>query len=93
MKLKFKLIVLVLIAYNSFAQDRNPIVEGWYADPEAIVFNSTYWIYPTYSDIYDKQVFLDAFSSTDLVHWKNINVLLTQQLLNGLKGLCGLHQL
>jgi len=61
MKLKFKLIVLVLIAYNSFAQDRNPIVEGWYADPEAIVFNSTYWIYPTYSDIYDKQVFLDAF--------------------------------
>jgi len=70
MKLKFKLIVLVLIAYNSFAQDRNPIVEGWYADPEAIVFNSTYWIYPTYSDIYDKQVFLDAFSSTDLVHWK-----------------------
>src|SRR5690606_37407037 len=43
---------------------------GWYADPEAVVFNNTYWVYPTYSAPYEKQVFMDAFSSTDLVNWK-----------------------
>ncbi|MBS1610631.1 MAG: glycoside hydrolase family 43 protein, partial [Bacteroidetes bacterium] len=29
----------------------------------------TYWIYPTYSAKYDQQVFFDAFSSRDLIHW------------------------
>jgi len=48
----------------------NPILKGWYADPEATIFNKTYWIYPTYSDAYDKQVFFDAFSSADLIHWQ-----------------------
>jgi beta-xylosidase len=47
----------------------NPIVQGWYADPEGIIFNKTYWVYPTYSDKYEKQVFMDAFSSPDLVTW------------------------
>ena len=47
----------------------NPIVEGWYADPEGIVFGDRYWIYPTYSAAYEDQVFFDAFSSPDLVHW------------------------
>ncbi len=28
----------------------NPVFEGWYADPEGIVFGDEYWIYPTYSD-------------------------------------------
>ena len=48
----------------------NPLFEGWYADPEVVVFGNEYWIYPTWSDDYDKQVFFDAFSSTDLVHWQ-----------------------
>jgi hypothetical protein len=30
----------------------NPVIEGWYADPEAIVYGNEYWIYPTYSDDY-----------------------------------------
>ena len=47
----------------------NPIFQGWYADPEAAVLNRQYWIYPTYSAAYNNQVFFDAFSSTDLVHW------------------------
>ena len=47
----------------------NPIVKGWYADPEAKIFGKTYWVYPTYSAPYNEQVFMDAFSSTDLVHW------------------------
>ncbi|SKC84170.1 glycoside hydrolase family 43 protein [Ohtaekwangia koreensis] len=47
----------------------NPVFEGWYADPEAVIFGKEYWIYPTYSARYEKQVFFDAFSSRDLVHW------------------------
>ena len=47
----------------------NPIFEGWYADPEARIFGKTCWIFPTFSAKYEQQVFLDAFSSTDLVQW------------------------
>src|ERR1700759_1916122 len=47
----------------------NPIFKGWYADPEAKVFGKTYWVYPTYSAKYKEQVFMDAYSSDDLVHW------------------------
>jgi beta-xylosidase len=48
----------------------NPILPGWYADPEIHIFANEYWIYPTYSAPYDKQVFMDAFSSKDLIVWK-----------------------
>jgi beta-xylosidase len=47
----------------------NPLFPGWYADPEGAVFNKQYWIYPTFSAPYNKQVFLDAFSSPDLITW------------------------
>jgi hypothetical protein len=30
----------------------NPVFEGWYADPEAVIYGDEYWIYPTYSDDY-----------------------------------------
>ena len=48
----------------------NPIFEGWYADPEGVVFGDRYWIYPTYSAPFDEQTFFDCFSSKDLVHWE-----------------------
>lgn len=47
----------------------NPVFEGWYADPEGVIFNNQYWIFPTYSAPYNQQVFMDAFSSPDLVNW------------------------
>ena len=47
----------------------NPVIDGWYADPEVAVFGDTYWIYPTFSAPYDEQLHFDAFSSPDLVHW------------------------
>jgi beta-xylosidase len=47
----------------------NPILQGWYADPEARIFEGEYWIYPTFSAPYEQQTFLDAFSSSDLVTW------------------------
>lgn len=54
----------------------NPIFEGWYADPEGIVFGDEYWIYPTFSAGYTEQLYFDAFSSKDLVTWeKHANIL------------------
>jgi beta-xylosidase len=47
----------------------NPVFQGWYADPEGAIFNKRYWIYPTFSAPYNEQVFFDAFSSEDLIHW------------------------
>lgn len=47
----------------------NPLFPGWYADPEGVVFNNEYWIYLTYSAPFDQQLFMDAFSSKDLVNW------------------------
>ena len=48
----------------------NPVIEGWYADPEGIIYGDTYWIFPTYSDLYEKQTHFDCFSSKDLVTWE-----------------------
>ena len=75
-----KTLVFFLLTFSSvlvFAQGQgkdgqkhnNPVFEGWYADPEGIVFDNKYWIYPTYSSLYEEQVFFDAFSSPDLVNW------------------------
>jgi len=47
----------------------NPVISGWYADPEARIFEGEYWIFPTYSAVYNDQLFFDAFSSRDLVTW------------------------
>jgi hypothetical protein len=67
------LAAIITPAKRALAQDKktsgNPVVEGWYADPEAKIFNKQYWLYPTYSAKYNEQVFMDAFSSPDLVHW------------------------
>ena len=69
------LISLSLFSVKTFAQKRagnnhNPVFEGWYADPEGIVFGDEYWIYPTYSAPFNKQVFMDCFSSKDMVTWE-----------------------
>ncbi|MDI9400530.1 MAG: glycoside hydrolase family 43 protein [Verrucomicrobiota bacterium] len=57
----------------------NPIFPGWYADPEAIIYGDTYWIYPTYSAPFDEQTFFDCFSSKDLVTWTKHEKLITNQ--------------
>ena len=65
-------LALCALVAGVLAQPRtsgNPILPGWYADPEAHVFEGQYWIYPTYSAPYDEQTFMDAFSSRDLITW------------------------
>ena len=51
-------------------KSRNPIFEGWYADPEGVIWGKEYWIYPTYSAKFEEQTYMDAFSSKDLVTWE-----------------------
>lgn len=84
--ISFSLFVIGVIIFNSCIESskqpdmsnnsstnsssRNPITEDWYADPEGAVFGDTYWIFPTTSTVYEKQVGFDAFSSKDLRHWK-----------------------
>lgn len=68
--------LIVLAACNQKKQEPavvqmsgNPVFEGWYADPEGIIYGDTYWIFPTWSDLYENQIFFDCFSSKDLVNW------------------------
>ncbi len=71
----FLILYLFLVTISLSAQPTdtakagNPVFPGWYADPEGTIFENKYWIYPTYSAPYGKQVFLDAFSSPDLIQW------------------------
>jgi beta-xylosidase len=59
----------------------NPIFDGWYADPEGIVFGDEYWIYPTFSAAFEEQLHFDAFSSKDLVSWeKHENILSNKEI-------------
>lgn len=76
MKKLFMAVLLLSVVSSADAQTKkskpysgNPVFKGWYADPEGIVFDKKYWIYPTFSAAYEKQVFFDAFSSPDLVNW------------------------
>jgi beta-xylosidase len=68
MKYVFALLLLTLSAGKITAQ-HNPVIEGYYADPEGIQYGNTYWIFPTYSAKYKDQIFMDAFSSKDLKTW------------------------
>lgn len=75
-KLLLTIVILFAFVHLTVAQNRkvntsgNPVFPGWYADPECAVLNGAFWIFPTWSAPYDEQVFLDAFSSPDLVNWK-----------------------
>ena len=68
MKYLFALLAVTLFTYEVHAQ-QNPVINGYYADPEGIKYGNTYWIFPTYSAKYKEQVFMDAFSSKDLKTW------------------------
>ena len=69
-KKTFFICFYLLFGWSGISAQQNPIFPGWYADPEGIVYDNTYWIFPTYSAPYEQQVFFDAFSSKDLVNWK-----------------------
>lgn len=65
----FILLFTALHPVQAQQKSGNPVFPGNYADPEGVIFDSTYWIYPTFSAPYNDQVFMDAFSSPDLIQW------------------------
>lgn len=67
--------VVVAIAMNA----ANPVFPGWYADPEAVIYGDTYWVFPTSSLPFEEQTYLDAFSSKDLKTWKKHPRVLTNK--------------
>ena len=52
---------------------RNPIDEGWYADPEARFYEGKYIIYVTHSLPFDDQHNHSCFVSEDLTKWERID--------------------
>ena len=62
-------LVALLFAGCTAKRAGNPIFEGWYADPEGVIFGDTYWVYPTWSKPFKEQLHFDCFSSKDLVTW------------------------
>jgi arabinoxylan arabinofuranohydrolase len=65
--------------WNVIAQENhNPVLEGYFADPDVLYSEKTkkYYIYPT-SDGFDgwSGTYFKAFSSTDLVSWKDEGVI------------------
>ncbi len=64
-------IALLTVGACCFAQQKkvashkaasgNPVFQGWYADPEGIIYDDTYWIFPTWSDLYENQTFFRLF--------------------------------
>jgi beta-xylosidase len=75
-KLLVSSVIFLVVLFSATGQNKNvrtsgnPLFPGWYADPECVVLNNTFWIFPTFSAKYNEQVFLDAFSSNDLITWK-----------------------
>lgn len=99
MKKIFPLLLLTAMLHPAAVQAKkaktwqNPILPGFYADPEGIKYGNTYWIFPTLSWLegdaltpeyeadwkrktiatntdFNLQTHFDAFSSKDLIHWK-----------------------
>ncbi|EDN11178.1 arabinan endo-1,5-alpha-L-arabinosidase A [Histoplasma capsulatum] len=76
------LIVLVFLLFSlplslcqtaqlpSRAKTGNPIIEGWYADPELRIYGDAFYLYPTTSTSFNNQTFFDAFFSSDLLTWQ-----------------------
>ena len=63
----------------TLTEQRNPVLEGYYADPEILYShkNGKYWLYPT-SDGFDGWggYYFKTFSSPDLKEWKEEGVIL-----------------
>ena len=51
---------------------RNPLDEGWYADPEARIYNGKYYIYVTHSLPFAQQHNHTCFVSEDLTNWEKV---------------------
>ena len=74
MKLFLSAAILLLLLYSCKSNRKqteeiyagNPVFPGWYADPEGIIFDDEYWIYPTFSDDFQQPDRSTDFSEDQL---------------------------
>jgi len=59
----------LLAQTSSPATGGNPVIPGYFADPEIRIFRDRYWIFPT-TDDNPKEASFQAFSSPDLRRWR-----------------------
>lgn len=76
------LLIALTTAADEPVRSGNPVFDGWYADPEGVVLDRTYWIYPTTSARFPKQLYFDCFSSPDLIHWTKHERILDNEAIN-----------
>ena len=63
MRISSVTLAIAAILQSTVAGSSNPVVAGWYADPEVRIFAGRYWLYPTYSDHGAKPEVLKRFSA------------------------------
>ena len=61
----------------------NPVVSGWYADPESRVYGDTVYMYVTNSLPFDEQLNLDLVTTDDLEHFEVFRDILDMSTYNG----------
>ena len=64
----------------------NPIVKGWYADPESMVYNGKVYMYVTKSLPFDDQLNLDLVVTEDLENFRIVNDILDMSTYVGVKN-------
>ena len=80
MKSRNKIRFAACAALVGFAAWANPIVEGWYADPQIRRYGDMYWVFSTTSARFANQTYFDAFSSKDMKTWtKHPRILTTNE--------------
>ena len=55
---------------------KNPVITGWYADPESRVYNDKVYMYVTHSLPFEEQHNLDVIVSSDLVNYERVTNIL-----------------
>lgn len=63
-------------ACEADTQPPAPIIDGHTADPHAVVFDDTYYVYPTSDKGEWQTTDFSSWSSKDLIHWKNEGMIL-----------------
>ena len=65
---------------------KNPVVKGWYADPESRVYNDKVYMYVTKSLPYEEQMNIDLVVTEDLVNYETIYDILDMSTYKGVIG-------
>ena len=61
----------------------NPVVDGWYADPESRVYGDTVYMYVTNSLPFEQQLNIDLVTTKDLEHFETYRSILDMTTFKG----------